>query len=129
MPKYVILIIVFVFVFVLSLFAQRETVPDNPLGQVKPVVSDVEPNGKKKRIREGTTFQGVKVTFRATGNRTTMFPTDSNDERFVCLENLQLERILKTTEEKPQRTVWKIDGTYTEFRGENYVLIQRAVSL
>lgn len=114
----------------LSLFAQRETVPDNPNEQTKPIAVEPEKNAvKKKRQREGTAFQGLKVTFRPTGNRTTLFPTENSDERFVCLENLQLERVLKIIEEKPQRTLWKIDGIYTEFRGENYVLIQRAVSV
>ncbi|MDR2643923.1 MAG: hypothetical protein LBC74_14170, partial [Planctomycetaceae bacterium] len=30
-------------------------------------------------------------------------------------------------DEKPARTNWKIDGEFTEFRGENYILIRRAV--
>ncbi|MDR0871433.1 MAG: hypothetical protein LBN39_11640 [Planctomycetaceae bacterium] len=112
-----------------SVLAQRETVPGDPKEQEKPVVVNVEKNVKKKRLREGTVFQGSKVTFRATGNRTTMFPVDNAEERFVVLENLNLERILRTIEDKPQRSVWKIDGIYTEFRGENYILIQRAVSV
>jgi hypothetical protein len=111
-----------------AVFAQREPMPNDPNMADKPVVTE-EPEQKKvtkKRNREGTIFQGKKVFFRQTGNRTTLYTVDDN-ERFVCLENLTLERILKAIEEKPSRTTWKIDGEFTEFRNENYVLIRRAV--
>ena len=116
------------FLSALTVLAQREPVPMRPDAGEKPVVA-IEKNEKgvaKKRIREGMTFQGIRGFFRQTGSRTTLYTVDEND-RFVCLENLNLERILKAIEEKPERSVWKIDGTYTEFRGENFVLITRAV--
>ncbi|MDR0608999.1 MAG: hypothetical protein LBG58_02720 [Planctomycetaceae bacterium] len=101
--------------------------PNDPNAVEKPIVTEQEQKKvMKKRNREGTTIQGKKVFFRQTGNRTTMY-TESDNERFVCLENLNLERILKAIDEKPSRTNWKIDGEFTEFRGENYILIRRAV--
>jgi hypothetical protein len=40
---------------------------------------------------------------------------------------LTLERILTAIQEKPERQFWKIEGVFTEFRGENFVFIRRAV--
>ncbi|MDR0336317.1 MAG: hypothetical protein LBI18_04430 [Planctomycetaceae bacterium] len=92
----------------------------------KPINSNEPIQQTKKRIREGTTFQNKRVFFRQTGSRTTMYTLDGNN-RYVCLENLNLERILKSIAERPERGTWKIDGTFTEFNGENFVLISRAV--
>jgi hypothetical protein len=112
---------------VVIVLAQRELVPENPgVIDKSTVVEPEQKNVIKKRIREGTAFQGKKVYFRPTGNRTTLY-TEEN-ERFVCLENQNLERILRSIEAKPLRTTWKIDGEFTEFRGENYILIRRAVT-
>jgi hypothetical protein len=123
-------VMVLIAVFLLGntvVFAQREPVTNDPNSVEKPVIEDSEQKKMvKKRNREGTVFQGKKVFFRQTGNRTTLYTVDDK-ERFVCLENLNLERILKAIEEKPTRTTWKIDGEFTEFRGENYILIRRAV--
>jgi hypothetical protein len=129
-PIIVLLILV---CFTFSVLAQRETVPSDPKDQEKPIAEPSAGNtpkkdDKKKRQREGTVFTDKKVTFRPTGSRTTMFAVEG-DERFVVLENLNLERVLKAIEEKPSRSVWKVDGVYTEFHGENYVLLQRAVAL
>ena len=100
----------------------------DPAAKEKPIVTnDAAKTLSKKRIREGTSFQGKKVFFRQTGNRTTMYGIEEND-RYVCLENLNLERILQALEENPGRVEWRVDGVFTEFRGENFVLIQRAVA-
>ncbi|MDR2754581.1 MAG: hypothetical protein LBC20_02635 [Planctomycetaceae bacterium] len=120
------LIAIFLFGNAVS-FAQREPVPSDPNAVEKPIIEEsVQKKVMKKRNREGTIFQGKKVSFRQTGNRTTLYTIDDN-ERFICLENLNLERVLKAIDEKPTRTTWKIDGEFTEFRGENYILIRRAV--
>ncbi|MDR2643098.1 MAG: hypothetical protein LBC74_09920 [Planctomycetaceae bacterium] len=123
------------FVFVLFWFlsvgifvmGQRPPVPTDPK-MVEKTVETGETNKTitKKRIREGVTFQNKRVFFRQTGNRTTIYTIDGND-RYVCLENLNLERILKSIAERPEQGTWKIDGTFTEFNGENFVLISRAV--
>ena len=79
-----------------------------------------------QRIREGTGFKDMHVFFRQTGDRTAMYTVEDN-QRFLCLENLTLERILTAIQEKQERQFWKIEGEFTEFRGENFVLIRRAV--
>ena len=81
---------------------------------------------RAQRIREGTAFRHMHVFFQQTGDRAVLFTVEDN-QRYVCLENLQLERILTTIQENPERRFWRIDGEFTEFRGENFVLIRRAV--
>lgn len=106
---------------------QREPMPMDPTVQEKPVVvSQEEKENKSKRIREGTIFRNKRVSFRTVGQRTMLLALEGS-ESHVCLENLNLERILKAIDERPGRGVWTVDGEFTEFRGENYVLIKRAV--
>ena len=113
--------------FVVSVFAQREPVTTDPSAAERPLVVDAPAaTVKKKKIRENTAFQGRHGYFRATGQRTTFYALDGN-ERYVCLENLNLERILKAMRDDPSRSAWKIDGKFTEFNEENYILIERAV--
>lgn len=108
---------------------QRETPRPGQVTPAPPPVSDAEKKPEpadKKRLRENTAFQGQAALFRSVGNRTSVFLLPSN-ERFTCLENLCLERVLQVMEEHPEEVHWRIDGLYTEFRGENYVLLRRAV--
>jgi len=80
----------------------------------------------KKRIREGTAFKNKRCLFRVSGNRVTLFSEDES-ERYFCLENLNLDRVMKVIQENPAQQIWNVDGFYTEYRGENFVYIQRAV--
>ncbi|MDR3233162.1 MAG: hypothetical protein LBT46_05795 [Planctomycetaceae bacterium] len=117
-------------VFALSvLLAQRAEEPPQP-GQTttSPAVQPAEakPRIKTKRQREGTAMSGEKVFFRQNGNRTVLYRLKDN-QRLTCLENLTLERVLGAMEKKPEHKYWRIDGTLTEFRGENYIIIHRAV--
>ena len=77
-------------------------------------------------IREGTTMQSRHVVFRPAGHRVVM-TTAEGSERFFCLENLNLQRITDVLRENPTLTDWTVDYVVTEYKGENYVLIQRAV--
>lgn len=79
-----------------------------------------------QRIREGTPFRNMLVVFRETGDRIVLYTVDGN-QRFTCHENLALERIWTASQERPDRQYWRIDGEFTEFRGENYVFIRRFV--
>ncbi len=106
--------------------AQRVPVPSDPTQTDTPLEASKNVGMEKKKNREGTTFRNQRVTFRALGTRTTIQFQDS-DESYLCLENLNLERILKAIEDKPERAVWTVNGVFTEFRGENYVLINKAV--
>ena len=108
-------------------FAQREPMATDQNVEERPLVVNAPAAGvEKKRIRENTPFQDKRGYFRATGQRTTFYTLDGN-ERYVCLENLNLDRILKAMRDDPSRSAWKIDGKFTEFNEENYILIERAV--
>ncbi|GHT14144.1 hypothetical protein FACS1894170_10840 [Planctomycetales bacterium] len=125
-------IVGFFSIFLLSglvLFAQRAEEQPKPEQQtvsdvVNPGDSKLKP--KPKLQREGTVMTSERVFFRQNNNRTVMYRLKDN-QRFTCLENLVLERILTAMDKKPEHNVWRIDGTYTEFRGENYIFLNRAV--
>ncbi|MDR1385937.1 MAG: hypothetical protein LBJ67_19100 [Planctomycetaceae bacterium] len=76
--------------------------------------------------REGTIVQSQQVGFRMVGNRV-MMSSIQDSSHFLCLENLNLERIIETMQKSPTMTDWQVDYLVTEYRGENYALIQRAV--
>jgi hypothetical protein len=111
------------------LFAQRaEEQPQPEQKTTSDVVKtgDIKLPAKPKLQREGTVITGEKVFFRQNINRTVMYRLKDN-QRFTCLENLVLERIQTAMEKKPEHNMWRIDGTFTEFRGENYIFLNRAV--
>ncbi len=78
------------------------------------------------RLREGTELVDQPGTFRTTGDRITFF-TDLGGGRFVVLENLALERVGRAIEDNPRPLDWLVTGTMTEYRGENLLLLHRAV--
>jgi hypothetical protein len=107
--------------------SQRPEPPTQPSQGIKPLVaSPTKQTLRSQRIREGTTFKDMLVFFRQNGDRTVLYTADDN-HRFTCLENLALERVLTALQEKPERQFWKVDGEFSEFRGENFVSIRRFV--
>ena len=109
-----------------STFAQREPMSVDTKAEEHPLVVNAPAAAVKKKVREHTPFKDKHGYFRAAGQRTTFSTLDGN-ERYICLENLSLERVLKVMRDDPSRTAWKIDGKFTEFNEENYILIERAV--
>lgn len=81
----------------------------------------------KVRLREGTQLRDVNGRFRQSGESLTFI--DENDREISGLPNLNMERILRMlkTVEEPESIAWSVSGTVTEFAGENYLLISRAV--
>ena len=80
----------------------------------------------RQRVREGTQLVDQAGHFRPTGDRITFFTADGND-RFVVLENLNLERVARLIAEGPERRAWRASGTITEYRGTNFLLLGQAV--
>jgi len=78
------------------------------------------------RLREGTALRGLVGSIRPLGDRWTLF-LSQRDERYILLENLALERILRTNASFTEAPDWTVDGTVTEFRGQNYLLIEKAL--
>lgn len=77
-------------------------------------------------IREGTVFKSQSCEFRLSGNRVLLL-IDGGSQRFFCLENLNLERIVKVLHENQFMNFWTVDFIVTEYQKENYVLINRAI--
>jgi len=82
---------------------------------------------RAERLREGTKLVGQVGYFKMSGDRATFFAKDG-ERRFVGLENLNLARIVNTIADAPTAKIeWTVDGTITEYRGANYLLVTRAV--
>lgn len=80
----------------------------------------------KDRVREGTTLVNVPGVFKLTGDRATFYPADGSG-KFGGLENLTLERVANVIGEDPTPMEWLISGTVTEYKGNNYLLLTRAI--
>lgn|GEM_PF-1345355 len=80
----------------------------------------------RSRLREGTKVHDLVGTVGQTGRRFTFF-VDTDRTRFVLLENLMLERILRSQAAHPGTVRWRISGAVTEFQGQNYLLIDHAL--
>jgi hypothetical protein len=81
---------------------------------------------KASLVREGTVLKSQHVVFRISNDRVILTMT-TGTERYICLENLNLQRITDVLKDNPTLTDWTVDFIVTEYRGMNYVLIQRAV--
>ena len=98
------------------------------------VTSDVEGNDPLPRngketlnvLREGTKIDNQLGLFQVTGDRTT-FVTDDGERNFVGLENLNLERVVRILSDKPEQLQWSVSGAITEYQGQNFLTITRAV--
>ena len=123
----VIVCILFVLLGSFVVRGQRPEPPPQPNQGINPIAApETRQAPRTQRAREGTSFRHKHVFFRQIGDRTAMYTVEGN-RHFICLENLHLERILATMQERTDRQFWRIDGEFTEFRGENFVIIQRAI--
>ncbi len=85
-----------------------------------------DPVDHTNHLREGTEITGRPGYFRMTGERVTFFTADGA-WRFVCLENLNLQRVAQAIAEDPTRLEWSVTGTITEYRGTNFLAVDCAV--
>lgn len=79
-----------------------------------------------KLIRDGTIATDLVGRFIAHGERT-IFRVTATHAEFRILENLSLERVAAEIAASSEGASWKINGLVTEYRGANYLLIERAV--
>jgi hypothetical protein len=77
------------------------------------------------RVREGETVELVGKMELA-GDRAVFHPSAGGVQLRV-LENLALERITRILNESRDDREWIVAGTITEYRGGNYILINKAV--
>ena len=78
------------------------------------------------RWREGSKLVDMTGQFKIPGDRAVFVSADGKSQ-FGCLENLNSERIARMVKESPETLEWKVQGTITEYRNENYVLITHAM--
>jgi hypothetical protein len=78
------------------------------------------------RWREGSKLVDVPGQFKISGDRVAFHSVDGKS-RFACLENLNSERVDRIVRESPETLDWIVQGTITEFRSENYLLVTQAV--
>ena len=78
------------------------------------------------RLREGAEVVDQLGRFQFADDRL-VFVAEPANQRFVALENLNLERILRAVADRPAQSQWKVSGTVTECRGTNFILIRRAM--
>jgi len=89
-------------------------------------VSRPESAEQTDRIREGAQIVDRLGHFQLTGERVTFVSQDGSG-RFVVLESLSLQRVVRTITESSESLKWNVSGTATEFQGSNYLLLQRAI--
>ena len=83
-------------------------------------------NTPKDRLREGTELVDVPGSFKLTGDRATFYLADGSG-RLDGLENQTLERVATVIGEDPRPMEWLVTGSVTEFKGNNYILVTRAI--
>lgn len=78
------------------------------------------------RLREGARLTDATGSFGFVGDRIAFHPDGSSDS-FRVLENLALERISRVLSEGQGPSLWTVSGTVMEYRGANFLLVQKAV--
>jgi hypothetical protein len=91
--------------------------------------SDSAENTRKESLRrEGTKLQDQRGQFQISGDRVLFVPEGaSSTHGWKVLENLALERVLENLNESRVERKWIINGTIMEHRGNNLILLTRAV--
>src|SRR5688500_17586340 len=79
------------------------------------------------RWREGSKLVDVPGQFKISGDHRVAFLSVDAKSRFACLENLNSERVARIVGESPETLYWTVQGTITEFKSENYLLVTQAV--
>ena len=78
------------------------------------------------RLREGAILTDQPGTFQLVGKRM-VFAFDGEARQLGTLENLALDRVVRLVREAAVPQTWLVSGTVTEYQGNNFLLIDRAV--
>ena len=78
-----------------------------------------------KLIREGARLESKLMLVRSSGENL-ILETEEDKQSFEALENLALERILQAVRADAGDKRWLVTGQATEYRGRNYILLERA---
>lgn len=78
------------------------------------------------RERQGKRLHEKHATFQIVAERIHV-RLPKNKRVMIALENLTLERIHKYIGRVEEKQTWEIEGQITEYEGQNYILISRAI--
>jgi hypothetical protein len=76
--------------------------------------------------REGTQVVDQWGYFKPTGERW-LFVAERDGAQWIGLENRNLERVARAVAGNPRRLRWRVTGILTEYHGNNFLLIDRAI--
>ena len=79
----------------------------------------------EQRYREGRVIRDRLASFKITGDRVELVPSDGH-EPLTVLENLALERVKNEIVRIGAVIRWDVTAMVTEYEGSNFVLLQRA---
>lgn len=77
-----------------------------------------------KLMREGARIESKLMLVRSAGENL-ILEMEDDKQAFEALENLALERILQAVRADAGDKRWLITGQATEYRGRNYILLER----
>jgi hypothetical protein len=102
--------------------------PTVPAAAAKPAADAprIEGGQINGRWREGSKLNDQAGNFKLTGDRVT-FVAVGGKLKFLCLENLCIERVSRVISDSPDQLEWSVSGVITEYRGANYLLATQAV--
>jgi len=80
-----------------------------------------------ERLRENTRLADIAGVFQSVGNDSVSFSPAGSRDSYRLLENLALERIIRTLDENRGSRPGTASGIITEFRGTNYLLVTKAI--
>lgn len=95
-------------------------------GESKPTTTKDQDKGKDaSRWREGHRIENVTVSFQISETERFLVAL-SSEKGLTALENMALERIADAMRIDSADNRWVVTGRITEFRGQNYLWIERA---
>jgi|GEM_PF-2155713 hypothetical protein len=95
-------------------------------GESKPTTTkDQDKSKDTSRWREGHRIENVTVSFQISETERFLV-TLSSEKGLTALENMALERIADAMRIDSADNRWVVTGRITEFRGQNYLWIERA---
>ena len=97
-----------------------------PAGESSPAIkSGIDGFQTNGRWREGTRLHQVHGIFASNGDRL-QFTTTDGKVQILTTENLLAERVMRSVQESSDPLAWTVQGTMTEFKGNNYLTLNYA---
>lgn len=86
-----------------------------------------EPSERPQIQREGTRLDQKALRLRAENDR--LVVQIEPETTVQVLENLASQRVYRANQDDPEDNRWSISGFFTEFEGQNYLFIEKAVRI